>query len=126
MEFLEEVKNVNGKARKKRFKNDRITAPFYFLLKIKEIENDGTLSVRFYPAAGSGKAGENRRKAAEKTFHFGQEGKYYEYIIFFDRIEGLTPGKYRYGIFCNQRLIYEDQLIVFGSLAAEAKPVGGN
>lgn len=107
MEFLKEVRNVNGKAKKRRFKGDRVRSPFYFLLKVKEIENSGTITVRFY----KGESSENLT-AAERTFRFGQEGKYYEYVIFFDRVEVPEPGKYRYAVFYNTRLIYEEQVEV--------------
>lgn len=122
MEFLKEVKNVGGRAKKKRFKHDRIQSPFYFFLKIKEIENSGTVSVSFYPwwSPVSGKTKQAKKTAkdqpgqrlVEKKFQFGQAGKYYEYIIFFDQVEILKPGKYRYAIFINQQLIYEDQLLI--------------
>jgi hypothetical protein len=107
MEFLKEVKNVNGKAKKRRFKGDKVRSPFYFFFKVKEIENSGTITVRFY----KGESSENL-KTMERTFQFGEEGKYYEYVIFFDRVKVPTPGKYRYAVFYNNRLIYEDQLEV--------------
>jgi hypothetical protein len=107
VEFLKEVKNVNGKAKKKPFDRDRITSPFCFFLKVKEIENNGTLAVVFYEDSDK-----SSKKVAEKTFYFGEPGKYYEYIIFFDQVEGLSPGKYRCVVFLNQRLIYENQLQV--------------
>lgn len=115
MEFLKEVRNVDGKAKKKRFKEDRITSPFYFLLKIKEIENDGAITVRFYTGESPAKKGTNgennlNKKVTEKTFQFGKPGKYYEYVIFFDHVETLSPGKYRYAVFYNDHLIYEDRL----------------
>lgn len=127
MEFLKEVKNVNGKAKKRRFKDDRISTPFYFLLKIKEIENNGIITVRFYETAKedtekSENKAENKKEppdskalgkeAVVKAFEFGKPGKYYEYIIFFDRVDILPPGKYRYGVFFNDALIYEDSLEV--------------
>ncbi len=122
MDFLKDVKNVNGKAKKKRFKDDRITVPFYFLLKVKEIENSGTITVRFYEASGPGQVGEvgkpegvMGRQVMERMFQFGQPGKYYEYIIFFDRVEGFSPGKSRYGVFYNNKLIYENYLDVKAS-----------
>lgn len=111
VEFLKEVKNINGRAKKTTFKHNRITSPFYFLVKIKEIENNGVLTVCFYTTANV-KTVVNDKKVAEKIFHFGEAGKYYEYIIFFDRVDNLDPGRYRYAIFCNQRLIYEGQLVV--------------
>jgi len=106
MEFLKEVRNVDGKAKKRHFKEDRIASPFYFLLKIKEIENDGTITVCFYGGEGKG----SNVKIVEKTFQFGKPGKYYEYVIFFDRVEVPRPGKYRYAVFYNDHLIYEDKL----------------
>jgi len=119
MDFLKEVKNVDGKAKKKRFKDDRVTAPFYFLLKVKEIENSGTIAVRFYETVETGQVsdaakpeGVMGRQVQERVFQFGQPGKYYEYIIFFDRVEGFSPGKYRYGVFYNDKLIYENYLDV--------------
>jgi hypothetical protein len=118
IEFLKEVKNVNGKAKKKKFKDDRIYVPFYFLLKIKEIENNGIIIVRFYETK-SDKNNKNKTTekkkipgqcVTEKSFQFGKPGKYYEYIIFFDRVEDLTPGRYRFAIFYNDILIYEDNV----------------
>jgi hypothetical protein len=76
MEFLQEVKNIDGRAKKTTFKHDRITSPFYFLLKIKEVENNGVLTVCFFTTANV-EAGESDKKVAEKTFHFGEAGKYY-------------------------------------------------
>lgn len=145
MEFLKEVKNVEGKAKKKHFKDERITSPFYFYLKMNEIENNGVLKVVFYktppkevkkdvkevpkaavpngstavpPPLSVGSTTDPVReytankRMVEKSFEFGESGKYYEYIIFFDVVENLSPGKYRYGVFCNDHLIYEDGIIV--------------
>jgi hypothetical protein len=75
------------------------------------MEDSGTVQIRFYPAT------QNKEKAepvklVEKEFYFGQSGKYYEYIIFFDQVEGLSPGSYRYAIFCNNKLIYEDGIMI--------------
>ncbi|UCH94815.1 MAG: hypothetical protein JSV88_31780 [Candidatus Aminicenantes bacterium] len=105
IEFLKEVKNINGKAKKTRFDRDRITSPFCFFLKIKEIENNGTLAVVFYENSN-----DSNKKVAERTFYFGKPGKYYEYIIFFDQVDGLNPGDYRYAVFLNQHLLYEGEL----------------
>jgi hypothetical protein len=121
VEFLKEVTNVNGKAKKQQFDNNRITSPFYFFLKVKEIENNGTLAMIFYEDSKK-----SSKKVAEKTFLFGESGKYYEYIMFFDQVEGLTPGKYRYVIFLNQHLLYEGQLqvnkVLSGQRASHSKP----
>jgi len=107
IEFYKEVRNVDGKAKKKRFPNDRITSSFYFFLKISDIENAGTLRVVFYRSEGK-----EHRKAVEKFFEFGTDGKYYEYIIFFDQVEGMGPGIHRYAVFINDHLLYENTVSV--------------
>jgi hypothetical protein len=114
VEFLKEVSNDNGKARKKHFDDDLISSPFYFFLKVKEIENNGTLQVVFFESPGT-REKENGKKVAAREFSYGQPGKYYEYIIFFDRVDGLTPGNYHYGVFLNQHLIYEGLLKIAGT-----------
>ncbi len=113
MEFYKEVKNVDGKARKKRFKGDRGIPPVHFDRKVKEMENEGTVFVRFY--------NEEKELAAEREFFYGETGKYYEYIIFFDVVEELKAGKYRYTIFFNEKLIYEDQLEIHQDKSEESK-----
>jgi len=115
MEFFKEVRNDNGKARKKKFKQDRVTSPFYYFLKIKEIENSGTVTVRFY-SVNTAQDNQSPVKKVEKKFAFGETGNYYEYIIFFDQVEGLQPGVHRYGIFINQHLLYEGSLEIFSTL----------
>ena len=140
IEFLKEVQNVSGKAKKKRFKDNRVISPFYFLLKVKELENDGIMKIAFYETGeitddqkkrgqarktevermrgwedgkkrgqarksmeDGKKRGQARKnepvKVVSKQFRFGEQGKYYEYIVFFDRVEGLKPGIYRYAVF---------------------------
>ena len=79
-------------------------SPFYFLLEIKEIENSGELTVNFYDKDG--------KRVQQKTFVFGAAGQYYEYILFFDKVENLAPGKYRCAVFLNNTLIYEDGIAV--------------
>jgi len=102
IEFVKNVENIKGKLKKERFKHGIITSPFYFILKIKEVENKGELFIKFYNING--------KKKDEKSFEFGDFGKYYEYVICFDRIDKLTSGRYHYIIFFNNRLIYEDYL----------------
>lgn len=112
VEFLKEVRNVDGKPRKKKFKNNRIISPFYFFIKIKDIENSGELRVVFYEKPDEkGK----EAKAVEKHFQCGEEGKYYEYIIFFDTIEGLSAGVHTYAFFFNDKLIYEGRMTIENS-----------
>lgn len=45
-------------------------------------------------------------------FDFGEEGKYYEYILFVDKIKNLSPGSYRYGIFLNEDLMLAESFKV--------------
>ncbi len=50
--------------------------------------------------------------ASELSFQFGEDGKYYEYIIFTDKVSEFQAGKYRYIIFINKTLIYEDKITI--------------
>jgi hypothetical protein len=102
MEFVRSAENDNGKVKTERFKDDIVRSPFFFVLKIKEIEDSGTITVKFYDS--------RNRQVEEKSFPFGEPGKYYEYIICFDAVTSLVPGVYRYAVFYNTGLLYEDQL----------------
>jgi hypothetical protein len=102
IEFYKNVENRNGKLEKTGFKDGRITSPFHFLLEIKELENSGELAVIFYDKEGE--------RVSRKAFGFGEDGQYYEYILFFDKVENLSPGKYRYTVFLNNKLIYENHI----------------
>jgi hypothetical protein len=106
MEFVRSAENDNGKVKTERFKDDIVRSPFFFVLKIKEIENSGTITVKFYDS--------RNRQVEEKNFRFGEPGKYYEYIICFDAVISLAPGAYRYAVFYDTGLIYEDQLKIDG------------
>jgi hypothetical protein len=77
-------------------------------LKLSEIEDNGSVKIVFYE--NGEKSDKRKKKVVEKEFEYGQAGKYYEYILFFDKVEGLEAGKYRYAIFCKGRLVYESQL----------------
>lgn len=103
-EFYQRIENVAGKLEKTEFEDDKITSPFYFLLEVKEIENSGTMTVLFYDSSG--------KKVAQRAFHFGEQGQYYEYILFFDKIDGLPPGNYRFTVFYNASLLYEDRFTI--------------
>ncbi len=102
--FYYKVENINGRLKKETFKDDRIRSPFFFLLEVKDIENSGELAVSFYDKDG--------KRAARKVFAFGEEGQYYEYILFFDQVENLPAGKYHMTVFLNDKLIYEDHIDV--------------
>lgn len=107
LEFCREVRNENGKARREYFKDDWITSPFYYYLRLNHIKDKGVMKIVFY-------RDENKKveKVEENVFYFGKTGEHYEYIIFFDRIEKLVEGKHRYAIFVNERLIYDGVLRV--------------
>jgi len=49
----------------------------------------------------------------EMIFKFGEQGKYYEHIIFIDKVSTLLPGQYRFAIFLNNILTYEGYLNIF-------------
>ena len=53
------------------------------------------------------------RKSGTLDFSFGEEGRYFEYIIFIDRMNNLKPGKYRYGVFLNNLLLTENKFVVY-------------
>lgn len=102
IEFYENVENRDGKLEKTGFKKGRIISPFYFVLEVKELENSGELAVNFYDKEG--------KRVNRKAFGFGEDGQYYEYILFFDKVENLAPGNYRYAVFLNNKLIYENRI----------------
>ncbi len=102
--FYQEVENNSGKLEKEKFKDDRVISPFFFVLEVKDIENSGKLTVSFYDKDGN--------RAARNEFNYGEEGQYYEYILFFDKVETLKPGEYRYVVFLKDKLVYEDHITV--------------
>ncbi|MFC2155483.1 hypothetical protein ACFLRB_03200 [Acidobacteriota bacterium] len=102
--FYKKIENRDGKLKKEAFNEDKIRSPFFFLLEVKDIENSGELAVKFYDKDG--------KRAARKVFAFGEEGQYYEYILFFDYVENLPAGTYHMTIFLNGKLIYEDHIEV--------------
>lgn len=109
VEFLKNVENIDGEAQKTPFPDNHIHSPFSFFLKIKEIENDGTVEVIFYTQQ---EPPQQTTKVAAFSFDFGQAGKYYEYILFFDRVSDLKPGSYHYVIYLRKTLIYEGKLVI--------------
>ncbi len=189
VEFLKQAEQGEKKIKKIYFKNNRIQVPFYFFLKIENIENSGQIDVKIYRSRSGdiinyslkaiqttinhllwrintlmGLSGRNicpeekqdflvdltytdlihslgrghfktlavsiffprifnlhhfryeyYEKARELNFRFGEDGKYYEYIIFIDKINLLKPGKYRYGIFLNGYLLHQNYLNVYAS-----------
>lgn len=48
----------------------------------------------------------------ELFFEFGEEGKFYDYIIFTDKVSELKTGNYRYTVFINECVIYENKLLI--------------
>jgi len=119
-EFFKDVRNVDGKAKKIKFKDGRIVSPFCFFVKVSEVENNGVVRVVFYEGKEKKGTGEEKnKKLAEYTFDYGEEGKYYEYILFFDRVDSLGVGKYRYAVMINNRLLFEGSFDVREVVPAE-------
>jgi hypothetical protein len=52
------------------------------------------------------------QRETELNFRFGEDGKYYEYVIFIDKVRHMEPGMVRYGIFLNGNLMYQGDLTV--------------
>lgn len=114
VEFLREVRAVDDTVEKTHFPNNIITSPFFFLLKIRELENNGAITVRFYSLGKNimtdgAPLGE---LAAERTFTFGEKGKYYEYVLFFDQIRDLPPGTYRYAVLLDEQLLMDNYIAI--------------
>ena len=104
IQFLKKIENVEDKVKKTHFSNNRIRAPFYLYLKLNAAENYNHLSIKFYNQLD--------RKIHQITFEFGEDGKFYEYILFTDKISKLKGGRYRYIIFINNHAIYENRFRV--------------
>jgi hypothetical protein len=102
--FLKNIENRDGKIKKEYFKNNRIKSPFYIFIKLNEAENKNTLFVKFYNSENN--------MIKDLFFEFGKKGKFYEYIIFTDKITELKPEKYRYIIAINKCVIYENEVII--------------
>jgi hypothetical protein len=174
IEFLKQVSHQEGDIKRIRFKNNKIKPDFYVYLKINNIENQGTVDIRFYRSTsrsfqegleilrnrlfsilvypnGAGMISDRDilqtvqllqriardtfsmisrsylspiilsamqirhscfRQSGKLNFSFGEAGKYFEYIIFIDRMEKMKPGKYRYGVFLNNLLLTENKFVV--------------
>ncbi len=100
--FLKEVKFDNGKISKIFFK-DKIRNPFFILIKLKNTRGKGTLKIKLY---------KNDKLTYEKSFFFGKEGKEYETIFLWDRVEERMKGKIFYAIFYNDSLLWEGDFYV--------------
>jgi len=178
IEFLKQVAHQEGDIKRKRFKDNKIEPDFYVYLKINNIENRGTVTIRFYrsrirmfqeglakfqtwlasfflPGKGIQMITERDvwqtfellqamgrdlfkmlsrsyltpftfgimqigypyfEQARKLNFSFGEADKYFEYIIFIDRMENLKPGKYRYAVFLNNLLLTENKFVVHSQI----------
>ncbi len=87
---------------KKKFKNDKVTMPCFFLVKIIDLKNSGTLSLVFY--------NQDNRRISRRVFEYGKPGGYYDSIRLWGKITELKTGRYRYYIFYNTEIIYEGAL----------------
>lgn len=99
-ELLEHLEYADDKIiNKKKFKNKYISMPCFFLLKVAELENTGTVALVFY--------NKDKRRISRRVFEYGKQGSYYKSIVFWGEITELKQGKYRYCIFYNEEIIYE-------------------
>jgi len=189
-ELLRRVEGTGNEVERIHFKDDRIVPPFYFFLKVQNVENHGELKVLFYrsqahplsqlftaqvsfvqrlgldlltssgqPAgldplgqrpeegisrfmalAGTGVVGEALGALAlslgclaqripvleggayyywtydieaRLAFAFGENGSYYDHIIFIDKISRIPPGNYICAVFLRGQLLYETRFTVF-------------
>jgi len=104
LSFYRHLENRSGQLKKTPFENNKIFSPFYFLLEIKEVENNGRVQMMIYDP--------DNYKVIQRDFSYGETGLYYEYIIFFDKVEGLPPGKYRAVVFMDREVIHEAAFII--------------
>lgn len=99
-ELLKHLEYSNEKIiNKKKFKNKQISMPCFFLLKVAELENKGTIALVFY--------NKNNRRISRRVFEYGKPGGYYKSIVLWGKIAELKQAKYRYCIFYNSEIIYE-------------------
>ena len=104
-EILQHLEYAKDKiTKKKKFKNKVITMPCFFLLKVAELENKGTISLVFYNTAN--------RRISRRVFEYGKPGGYYNFIVLWGKITELKDGKNRYCIFYNSHIIYEGDVIL--------------
>lgn len=102
-ELLEHLEYADDKiTNKKKFKNKQISMPCFFLLKVAELENTGTIALVFY--------NKSNRRISRRVFEYGKPGGYYNSILFWGKITELKEGKYRYCIFYNSHIIYEGEV----------------
>jgi hypothetical protein len=87
---------------KKKFKHKQIFMPCFFLLKVAELENAGTIALVFY--------NKSNHRISRRVFEYGKPGGYYNSIVLWGEITELKQGKYRYCIFYNSHIIYEGKV----------------
>jgi len=97
LEFLQDIEVSEDRIRKTVFPDPVPRFPLVIFLKLKAVEGPGTLQLRIY--------GENREQVYARTFPFGKPGRYYDYIVLYNRIEDLPGTRFRYAVFYNRDLI---------------------
>ncbi len=98
--FLKKIV-VSGDKIKKIFYKNGIKFPFFIYFKLKDVSGKGFIVLNFY---------NDKKKIYSRKFSFGKEGKIYESIIIWDRIEIKKYKKLRYTIFYKKNLIYEGKI----------------
>jgi len=94
---------------RKEFANGRVSAPFYLLVRICDVEGAGTARISLYKEEGE--------RLHDTFFPFGETGFFYSHIICYQRLTSLAPGRYRVAVFLNDQLLDERPLQVFSAAA---------
>lgn len=87
---------------KRKFKNNKVSMPCFFLVKIIDLKETGTISLVFY--------NQENRRISRRVFEYGKPGGYYDSIQLWGKITELKEGNYRYYIYYNSEVIYEGTL----------------
>ena len=101
--FLKRVYQQNGKLLKIPYEN-RVRNPFYIYIEIENTSGEGNLKIVFY---------KNNEIVYGKEFSFGENGKDYEKITIWSRVEKKLTGKIRYAVFYNNSLLWTGKIIIF-------------
>ena len=99
--FLKKIIFENGNIKKSYFKNG-ISSPFIIFFELKDVSGKGYVVLKIY---------NEKKKVYEKKFFFGKEGKLYDSIIIWDRVDIKKYKKLKYTIFYKKNLLYEGEIL---------------
>lgn len=97
LEFLRDLEVDGNQVKKTRYSEERVTFPLVLFFKLNEVDGPGTLQIRIYDEKG--------QQVHIRDFQFGESGRYYEYIIFYNRLEKLPGNAFTLALFYNRDLI---------------------